>query len=131
MAQFRFARKSYLNWEPVNYQIDEIFKAIAVNPGDVVGGAFCRIAEVFDGTGTDATIEVGDAADRNGFITTTNSGCTAAGLKQGTGAYLTEVPGKLYTVADTIDINCITDTSRDGSTGIIDLWVYVADVDPH
>jgi hypothetical protein len=64
-------------------------------------------------------------------MTTTNTGATSTGLKQGTGAYLTEIPGHLYSVADTVDINCITDTSNDGTQGIIDLYLYVADVDPH
>ena len=131
MALLRYSKRSFCNWEPASYTTDEIFKAVAVNPGDVVGGAFMYITEVFNGSGADATLEVGDAADPNGYMTTTNTGCTSAGLKQGTGAYLTESPGHLYTVADTIDINCITDTSNDGTTGICDLYLYVANVDPH
>lgn len=131
MALLRFSKRSFCNWEPKDYELGEVFQAIAVSPGDVVGGAFMYITEAFDGTGTDATLKVGDAADPNGYMTTTNTGATSTGLKQGTGAYLTEIPGHLYAVADTVDITFVADTSLDGTTGICDLYLYVADVDPH
>ena len=131
MALLRYSKRSYCGWEPSNYTVDEISPVFAVNPGDVVGGAFMYITEAFNGGGADATLELGDAADRNGYMTTANTACTSTGLKQGTGAYLTECPGHLYTVADTIDINCITDTSNFGTAGICDAYIYVADVDPH
>ena len=131
MTLMRFSKRSYCNWKPKNYATDEIFQAIAVNPGDVVGGAFIHINEAFGGTGGDATLEVGDGADSNGYMTTGNCGATSTGLGQGAGAYLTEAPGHLYTVADTVDINCITDTSNLATTGICDLYIYVADVNPY
>lgn len=126
MALLRFSQRSFCNWTPKSYETDEIFQAIAVNPGDLVGGAIMDVRTVFDGSGADATLEVGDGVTSAGFMTTTNTGATTAGLKQGTGAYLTEVPGHLYTVADTIDINCITDSSNLGSAGTVDIYVYVA-----
>jgi len=131
MAFLRFSKRSYSNWEPASYVTDEIKTIINVAAGDVVGAAFMRITEAFNGGNSDATLELGDGSDTNRFITTTNSACTATGLKQGTGAGLTEMPGYMYAGTDTIDINCITDTANDATTGIVDSWIFVAKADPH
>ena len=131
MALLRFSKRSFCNWTPADYITDRITPIIAVNPGDVVGGAFMYIPTAFSGSGSDASLEIGDGVDPNGYMTTTNTGATAAGLKQGTGAYLTEVPGHLYTVADTVDVNFIADSGGLATAGTLDLYIYVANVDPH
>jgi hypothetical protein len=131
MAQLIFRQRSKYAWEPAAYGTDEIFTAINVSVGDVVGGAFMRITEVFNGTTGDATLELGDASDTNRFMTTANCGATVLGLKEGTGAGFTETPGYLYTAADTVDVNYVKDTSADGTTGICDAWIYVAQAYPH
>lgn len=129
MAQLIFRQKSKYAWEPAVYATDEIFTAITVGVGDVVGGAFARVTEAFDGSNVNATVGLGDGNSRARFMSTANVGCRVLGLKEGTA--LTETPGYLYTAADTVDINCITDTANDGTTGIIDFWIYVAQAYPH
>ena len=126
MAYLQWQKRSYRDWEPAVYATDEIFTVINVSTTDLVGAAFVRVTEAFNGTNTDATIELGDSGTRSRFITTSNSDAQNTGVKQGTGAGLATSPGYLYTAADTIDINCITDTANNGTTGIVDVWVYVA-----
>ena len=130
MAFLQFARRSFTGWTPALYNTDEIYTAIAVDVGDVVGPTFCRIRVAFNGTGADATVEIGDGATRAGYVTTTQTAATSTSFSMGNGAYFANAPGKLYTTADTVDINCITDTNNDGSTGTVDLWCYVAKAFP-
>jgi len=131
MAYLEFAQRSYRDWEPANYQTDEIATIINVSTGDLVGGAFMRITEAFNGGNSDATLELGDAGVRSRFVTTANSDCVNTALIQGTGAGLAAAPGYLYTVADTVDINCITDTANDADEGICDAWVFIAHANPY
>lgn len=129
MAQLIFRQRSKYGWEPADYATDEIFTAIAVNVGDIVAGGFMRITEAFDGGNADATLELGDGGSTARYLATTDITVGTTGLYGG--ANLATVPGHLYTAADTVDINCITDTANDGSTGICDAWIYVAQAYPH
>ena len=126
MAYLQWRKRSYRDWEPAVYATDEIFTAINVSVTDLVGGAFLRVTEAFNGTNVDSTIGLGDSGARGRFIQSTDANISNTGVTAGTGAGLAACPGYLYTAADTIDINCITDTGNDGTTGICDVWVYVA-----
>jgi hypothetical protein len=132
MALLKFSKRSRSNWTPASYSTDEIATVINVDVGDVVGAAFLRVRAAFNGSNADATMELGDGSDRNRFITTTEADVVNTGLKQGVGAGFTNTgQGYLYTAADTVDINLITDTANDGTTGEVDAWIYVAHADPH
>ena len=92
MAYLEYSQRSYRAWEPASYATDEIKTIINVSTGDLVGGAFMRITEAFNGSNADATLELGDAGVRSRFVTTTNSDCVNAALIQGTGAGLAVAP---------------------------------------
>lgn len=112
-------------WEPSNYAAStEILTGCNVSVTDLVGAAFIRITEAFNGTGGDATVGVGDAGSRARFITTSDTDAANTGVKMGTG--IATCPGYLYTVADTIDVNYVEATNGDTTTGICDVWVYIA-----
>jgi hypothetical protein len=129
MAQLIFRQRSYYGWEPADYATDEIFTAINVGVGDIVAGGFMRITEAFDGGSADATLELGDGGSTARYLATTDITVGTTGLYGG--ANLATALGHLYTAADTVDINCITDTNNDGTTGICDAWIYVAQAYPH
>lgn len=127
MAYLQWRKRSLSSWEPTNYaaatEIDAIFN---VSVTDLVGSAFIRILEAFNGTTTDVSVGVGDAGARGRFIKTTDSVPRTTGVKIGTGTGFATCPGYLYTAADTIDINYVEDTTGDTTEGICDVWVYVA-----
>ena len=129
MAELIFRQRSVHAWEPAAYTTNEIATVIPVGVGDVVGGAFMRITEAFNGSTGDPTIGVGDSGARARFMTTANCGAPTVGLKGG--VTLASMPGYLYTAADTVDINFVEDTSADTTSGVLDLWIYVAQAYPH
>ena len=128
MSELKIYKRSRTAWTPVSYTANETATIIAVAAGDLVLACFARVRVAFDGTSPD--ISIGDGSSVNRFMTTTNVGVTATGLKRGTGAGFTETLGYLYTAADTIDI---TFTAATGSptVGTIDVWCYIAKIDPH
>ena len=128
MAQLIFRQQSRYAWEPTDYATNEIFTMFSCAVGDVVGGAFMRITEVFNGTTGDPTLELGDDGSTARFMTTSNTGATALGVKEGTA--LATVPGYLYTTANTVDVNYVEDTTTDTTEGICDVWIYVAQAYP-
>ena len=125
MAELKIYKRSKTNWTPVTYAANETFTMFNVAIGDLVLACFARVRTAFDG---DVAIAVGDDGDVDRFMTTTNVGATSTGLKRGTGAGFTETLGYLYTAANTIDI---TYTSTTGTVGALDVWCYIAKVDPH
>ncbi len=130
MAQLIFRQRSRSAWEPTNYLEDEIFTMFSCAAGDVVGGAFMRITEVFNGTTNDPTLELGDDGSTARFMATTDTVCTSLGLKRGDAMATT--PGYLYTTANTVDVNYMEDTTGDSTTeGIADVWIYVAQAYPN
>ena len=131
MAELKFYKRSRTGWTPTSYTVNQTFQMWNVAVGDLVGPLFVRVRVAFDGTSPSFSIGDGDAVAR--FMTTTEAGAETTGLKIGRGvsggSYILD--GKyLYTAADTIDI---TFTAATGSptVGTIDVWAYIAKVDPH
>ena len=130
MAELRFFRRSKFNYAPASYAANSTDSILSASIGDLVGAAFCNVRVVFNGTNVNHSSALGDDGDVDRFMTTTNVGDTATGLKRGTGAGLTETLGYLYTTANTIDVTFVADTAGDGTTGNIDWWVYIAKINP-
>ncbi len=131
MARLYFNQRTRANWEPDSYTSDETEGVINVAPGDYwVGDCIVRVREVFNGSGTPAKIEIGDGDDPNGGLEDGQCDEETVGIYRGGGAYYATRP-KLYTSADTIDIGFTADTGGSRTTGIIDLAVWIAKVDPH
>jgi len=131
MARLYFNERTRANWEPADYTANETDTVINVAAGDYwAGDCMVRVREVFNGGGTDAIIIIGDGDDDNGGLEAGQCDETTVGIYRGGGAYYATRP-KLYTAADTIDIGFTANTSGTRTTGIIDLAVYIAKVDPH
>lgn len=124
MLQRRIREKTA--WEPADYTANETANVFNVAAGDIATGiCFSRVTEVFNGSGTDAVIIVGDGDDDNGLLAAGNIDETATGIYIGGGAYFATRP-KLYTAADTVDIGFTANTAGTRTTGIIDLYVEIA-----
>lgn len=127
MAYLQWRKRARMAWEPSNYAAStEIATLFNVSVTDLVGAAFIRITEAFNGTTGDPTVGLGDGGARARFIATTDADAVNTGVKIGTGAGFAAMPGYLYTAADTIDINYCEDTTGDTTSGICDVWIYVA-----
>ena len=124
MAYLQWRKRSISSWEPTAYATNQIATVFNVSVTDLVGAAFIRVTEAFDGTGTAATMGVGDGGARARFITTANADAANTGVKIGTA--LATSPGYLYTSSDTIDLNYCEASNGDTLTGIVDVWVYIA-----
>lgn len=130
MAMLQYFARSKSNWEPASYTADETANILNVAAGDFSDGVcIVRVMEVFNGSGTDAIVIVGDGDDPNGYLVAGDVDETATGLYWGGGAYYT-TKGKLYTTTDTIDIGFTANTAGTRTTGILNVAVYVAKVDP-
>lgn len=129
--QWRGVRK----WAPSNYNANIALTAIMpVQAGDIIGPGVARVTAAFDGSGTDAIIEIGYAADVDTFLAAAGIDEYTAGLYQMEGGGSTNYSGTgmfLFTSADTIDMNYTTDTSLDATAGECDFWWMVAKADPH
>lgn len=131
MSQIRGEIRTFNKYEPADYTAGEVRTVIGVEIGEMLLGlCLVRITEVFNGSGTAAKIEVGDADDDNGLLEDGQCDEETAGLYRGGGAYYATRP-KLYTSADTIDITFTANTSGSRTTGILDLMVEVHHVSPY
>lgn len=136
MAFVNWQWMSVRNWVPANYNANIALTAIkSVDAGTLLGPGFGRITAAFNGSGTDAIIELGYASDVDTFL-------VAAGIDEYTAGGPTWLVGGgattyvntgmfLFTSADTIDMNYTTDTSTDATAGAADFWWMIAKVDPH
>ena len=130
MALVQWRVRSKRAYQPANFNANEAdTAAIRVNVGDVVGAAFCRIRAAYDGT--TPTLALGDGSDADGFMTTTNTGATATGIKLGTGAYTDDTPGKLYTAADYVSVEYNIGATDSTQIGRCDFWIWVAKANPY
>jgi len=130
MAFIQWKQKSRRNWLPANHNANSADDGIiAVNVGDVVGAAFCRVTVAFDGT--TPRVILGDGTTANGFMTYGNTDVANTGVKIGSGANLAACPGYLYTVADLISAGSNIGASDSTKIGRMDFWVWFAKADPH
>ena len=130
MAFIQWKQKSFRNYAPANYNANSADDGIiAVDVGDVVGAAFCRINVAF--TGTTPRLILGDGSGANSYMTYGNTDCTNTGVKIGSGAYLAATPGQLYTAADLISVGSNIGAGDSTAVGKADWWVWWAKADPH
>lgn len=130
MALLQFFERSSGGAVPVaNYQANETIQIMPANVGELVGYGFTRVTTVFDGTGTVAKLEIGDDGDPNRYFEDGDINEEAKGTYIGKGAGLDNA--YLYTTVNTIDVEFTKDTNNDGTTGIFDVWFYIARVLPH
>lgn len=135
MARLQYYQRSRTNWTPASYSANETATILPVGVGDLVGPLYGLMRTAFDGTGG-RTISVGDGDDVDRYMTT-----TIGDVSQAAGTYLIAVGGSastylaigrhLYTAADTIDIVFVAATGGSPTAGAVDIWCWVAKVNPH
>lgn len=133
MTQLNWRRRSVSNWTPASYTANETTAIMSVEPGDVAGLVIVRTRTVFNGSGTDAIITIGDGGDVDRFVADGDVDEVTAGLYKalgGSGSSYAALGTHLYTVADTIDIVFTANTAGTRTTGAFDIDVYIAKVVP-
>lgn len=123
-------RKRTIAFTPANHQTTATTALFDMSVGDVVLAAYCRITVAFDGTNSDAALDLGDDGDINRFIENADLTESTAGLYQGSGAGLADDFGFLYTTANTIDVVFTRETTPDGTTGSAVFTLLVAELAP-
>ena len=132
---------SFLNWkketrifEPASYTVDETRQLFNVEIGDLIGVIIVRQIVAYNGSGTDAILELGDSGDIDRYMdageideTTTTSFVRAAGATGG-GYVLNR--NFLYTAQDTIDVVFTANTAGTRNAGRTEFTIYKARVRP-
>ncbi len=130
MAMLQFFERSSGGAVPVaDIQVDETVKIMPANVGELIGYGFVRVTEVFDGTGTATIIIVGDDGVGDRFFANGDADEETVGTYAGKGAGLDNA--YLYTTANTIDVGFTAYSNNNGTTGVFDVWFYIARVFPH
>ena len=130
MAMLQFFERSSGGAVPIaSYTATETIPIMPANVGELIGYGFARVTAVFDGTGTPAKLTIGDDGGVTRFFEDGDIDEETVGTYAGKGAGLDN--GYLYTTANTIDVVFTKDTNNDGTTGIFDVWFYIARVFPH
>ena len=132
---------SYLNWkaetrifEPASYTADETRLLFNVEAGDLIGLIIVRQIVAYNGSGTDAVLELGDGDDIDRYMdageideTTTTSFVRAIGATGGTYILYRNF---LYTAQDTIDVTFTANTAGTRNAGRTEFTIYKARVRP-
>ena len=130
MALLQFFERTSGGAVPIaSYTATETIQIMPANVGEVIGYGFARVTTVFDGTGTAAVLIIGDDGSTNRFFVAGDINEEVVGNYAGKGSGLDNA--FLYTTANTIDVVFTKDTGNDGTTGIFDVWFYIARVFPH
>lgn len=95
----------HVRFSPVAVGSGETTPVYTVAAGERAWCAASRIITPAAG-GSTATVTLGDGDDADGLMTAANTAIAAAvgTIADGSGAYLAESGGKLYTARDTIDV---------------------------
>ena len=131
MALLQFNKRSRQAWVPASYTANETANIFRFAAGDLIFVGMSRVRVAFDGTSPSASF--GDSGDTDRFFNTTDYTIATTGLYQatgGSGSVYAAIGRHLYTTATTLTL---TFTAATGSptVGSLDVWFYVAKVDPH
>lgn len=132
MAELIF-RKHERAFTPASYTANETTGLFNVAAGDLIGPVWARTEVVFNGSGTDAIVTLGDGGDVDRFIADGNVDETTTGLYLGLGGsgsnYLA-LGHHLYTAADTIDVVFTANTAGTRTTGRVLFVITKAKANP-
>ena|SRR3990172_4043989 len=131
--ELKYRRRSVTNWVPASYTANETTAIMSVAAGDLVGPIVIRTRVVFNGSGTDAILELGDDGDVDRFCADTNVDETTTGIYLalgGSGSTYLTIGKHLYTAANTIDVVFTANTAGTRTTGAFDFYVWIAKVVP-
>ena len=131
----------FQNWQefriiftPTDYTADETKAIMNVHEGDLIGPIIARQIVAYNGSGTDAILELGDDGDIDRFMdageideTTTTSFVRCAGASGG-GYVLYR--NHLFTAANTIDVTFTANTAGTRNAGATEFTIYFTRVRP-
>lgn len=135
---------AYLNWKrhevrfvPSDYTADETKAILSVEAGTMVGVVIARQLTAYNGSGTDAILELGDDGDIDRFmdageIDETTGGSTGSFVRcagAANGGYVL-YRTHLYTAANTIDVTFTANTAGTRNAGATEFVIYTARVWP-
>ena len=131
---------AYLQWqrhvvlfEPASYTANETKAIMNVAAGDMIGIILARQVEAYNGSGTDAILELGDDdIDRfmdAGEIDETNATDFVRCAGASGGGYVL-YRNHLFTAANTIDVTFTANTAGTRTTGQTEFTIYKAKVRP-
>ncbi len=130
MAQLNF-RKHTERFIPVSFTANETTAQFNVAAGELIAYVHARTEVVFNGSGTDAIVTLGDGDDPDRYILGGDVDETTTGLYAATGGagsdYLL-LGSHLYTATDTIDVVFTANTSGGRTTGEILFVIHKAKV---
>ncbi len=126
MAFLHWRQKRKTNYSPASYTAGETTALFAVDVGDLIYDCLTRTRAIFNGSGTDAKIIIGDDGVTNRFMEDGDMDETTLGIYQGKGAGVDN--SHLYSAANTIDVVFTANTSGTRTTGAIDVLVLYASI---
>lgn len=120
-------------WTPDSYTANSVEPVLSCAANDLVGLIICRTLTAFNGGGTAAKFELGDGDDPDRYVDdgeleeTSISAATSIirAIGASGGGYVL-YRSHLYTTADTIDVNFTAATGGDGTTGRVQISIWVA-----
>lgn len=136
MAFLNWTRHDIL-WTPDDYTANSTEAIMNVEIGDLIGLIIVRQITAYNGSGTDAILELGDGGDIDRYMDageideitggSTGSFVRAAGATGG-GYVLNR--NYLYTAADTIDVVFTANTAGTRNAGATEFTIYKARMRP-
>ena len=132
---------TYLNWQrqdilftPTAYDANETKQIMNVEAGDLIGLIIARQITAYNGSGTDAILELGDSGDIDRFmdageIDETNATDFVRCAGASGGGYVL-YRNHLFTAANTIDVTFTANTAGTRTTGQTEFTIYKARMRP-
>lgn len=135
---------AYLNWQkhtvlftPADYTAGETKQIMNVEAGDLIGVIIARQITAYNGSGTDAILELGDSGDIDRFmdageIDETTGGSTGSFVRcaGASGGGYVLYRNHLYTAADTIDVVFTANTAGTRDAGATEFTIYKTRIRP-
>lgn len=124
-------------FEPADYTADETRQLFNVEDGDLIGLIIARQIVAYNGSGTDAILELGDDGDIDRFmdageIDETTGGSTGSFVRcaGASGGGYVLYRNHLYTARNTIDVVFTANTAGTRNAGRTEFTIYKARVRP-
>ena len=130
-------RKHEILWTPDDYTADSTEQIMNVEAGDLIGIIIAKQITAYNGSGTDAIIELGDSGDIDRFmdageIDETTGGSTGSWVRcaGASGGGYVLYRNHLYTAADTIDVVFTANTAGTRTAGATEFTIFKARMRP-
>lgn len=128
-------RVFHTQYTPPDHTSNSTNAIMNVKSGYLIGPIIVKTVVAFDGSNSDASLELGDGDNADEFLNAGEideytAGDVALAVGDSGGSYDT-VRYHLYEADDTIDATFVADTGGDGTVGTIEVWISWMRVMPH